>query len=56
VRLGPGVTVGMRALIADHREVGDEAVVAAGAAVVRPVGAGTRVQGVPARPFEAIAR
>ena len=56
VRLGTGVTVGMSALIADHLEVGDEAVVAAGAAVVRPVGAGTRVQGVPARPFEAIAR
>lgn len=50
VRLGAGVTVGMGALVADHLEVGAGAVIAAGAAVVRPVAAGVRVQGVPARP------
>ena len=51
VRLGVGVTVGMGALVADHLEVGDGAVIAAGAVVVRPVAAGVRVQGVPARPY-----
>jgi sugar O-acyltransferase (sialic acid O-acetyltransferase NeuD family) len=51
VRLGEGATVGMGALVADHLEVGAGAVVAAGAAVVRPVAAGARVQGVPARPY-----
>ena len=51
VRLGAGVTVGMGALVADHLVVGAGAVIAAGAAVVRSVGAGVRVQGVPARPY-----
>jgi UDP-perosamine 4-acetyltransferase len=51
VRLGAGATVGMGALVADHVEVGPGALIAAGAAVVRPVAAGTRVQGVPARPY-----
>lgn len=51
VRLGAGTTVGMGALVADHLEVGAGAMIAAGAAVVRPVGAGVRVQGVPARPY-----
>ncbi len=46
-----GATVGMGALVADHLEVGAGAVLAAGAAVVRSVGAGVRVQGVPARPY-----
>jgi serine acetyltransferase len=41
----------MGALVADHIEVGARAVVAAGAVVVRAVGEGVRVQGVPARPF-----
>jgi UDP-perosamine 4-acetyltransferase len=52
VRLGAGATVRMGALVADHLEVGAGAVIAAGAVVVRPVGAGVRVQGVPARPYE----
>jgi acetyltransferase EpsM len=51
VRLGAGATVGMGALVADHLEVGAGAVVAAGAVVVRSVGAGVRVQGVPARAY-----
>lgn len=53
VRIGAGAVVGMGAIVADHLEVGAGAVVGAGAAVVRPVDAGVRVQGVPARPFEA---
>jgi acetyltransferase EpsM len=53
VRVGVGATVGMGALVADHLEVGEGAMIAAGAAVVRPVGAGVRVQGVPARPYGA---
>jgi sugar O-acyltransferase (sialic acid O-acetyltransferase NeuD family) len=53
VRLGAGVTVGMGALVVDHLEVGAGAVIAAGAVVVRSVGAGERVQGVPARPYRA---
>ena len=53
VRLGVGATVGMGALVADHLDVGAGAVIAAGAAVVRPVAAGLRVQGVPARPYAA---
>jgi acetyltransferase EpsM len=51
VRLGAGATVGMGALVADHLDVGEGAVIAAGAVVVRSVGAGVRVQGVPARPY-----
>jgi serine acetyltransferase len=43
----------MGALVADHLEVGAGAVIAARAAVVHPVDAGVRVQGVPARPYAA---
>ena len=53
VRVGAGATLGMGALVADHLEVGAGAVIAAGAVVVHPVGAGERVQGVPARPYRA---
>jgi sugar O-acyltransferase (sialic acid O-acetyltransferase NeuD family) len=53
VRLGEGVTVGMSAAIVDGVEVGTRAVVAAGAVVLRDVPADTRVQGVPARVFQA---
>ena len=45
------VTVGMSAAVIDHIRVGQGAVVAAGAVVVRDVPAQTRVQGVPARVF-----
>jgi acetyltransferase EpsM len=45
------VTVGMSAAVIDHIRVGQSAVVAAGAVVVRDVAAQTRVQGVPARVF-----
>jgi acetyltransferase-like isoleucine patch superfamily enzyme len=45
------VTIGMSAAVIDHITVGEGAVVAAGAVVVRDVPALTRVQGVPARVF-----
>jgi sugar O-acyltransferase (sialic acid O-acetyltransferase NeuD family) len=45
------VTIGMSAAVIDHVRVGQGAVVAAGAVVVRDVPAQTRVQGVPARVF-----
>jgi sugar O-acyltransferase (sialic acid O-acetyltransferase NeuD family) len=48
-RIGRGATIGLGGVVADHVDVGVGAVVAAGAVVVRPVAAGQRVQGVPAR-------
>jgi sugar O-acyltransferase (sialic acid O-acetyltransferase NeuD family) len=56
VRVGAGAVIGIGALVVDHMEVGAGALVAAGAVVVRPVAHGVRVQGVPARPFEPVAR
>ncbi len=53
VHVGTGAAIGMGALVVNGLEVGAGAVVAAGAAVVRDVDTGTRVQGVPARPYEA---
>jgi sugar O-acyltransferase (sialic acid O-acetyltransferase NeuD family) len=53
VRLGSDLRVGMAAAIADHVTVGDRATVAAGAMVLRDVPSASRVQGVPARVFEA---
>jgi sugar O-acyltransferase (sialic acid O-acetyltransferase NeuD family) len=52
VRVGRGAAIGLGALVANTRQVGAGAVVAAGAAVVRDVAADTRVQGVPARPYD----
>ena len=43
----------MGAVVTDHVSIGERALVSAGAVVVRDVPAKTRVQGVPARPFEA---
>jgi sugar O-acyltransferase (sialic acid O-acetyltransferase NeuD family) len=51
-RVGRGAAIGMSALVGNTRHVGAGAVVAAGAAVVRDVAADTRVQGVPARPYD----
>jgi acetyltransferase-like isoleucine patch superfamily enzyme len=53
VEFGADATVGMAAAVIDHVSVGDGAVVAAGAVVVRDVPTLTRVQGVPARAFVA---
>ena len=52
VDVGPDAMIAMGAIVADHVSIGERAVVAAGAVVVRDVPAHTRVQGVPARPFE----
>lgn len=52
-RLGRGCYVGLGARVRDHVTVGDEALVAMGAAVVADVPAGARVGGVPARPLRA---
>jgi sugar O-acyltransferase (sialic acid O-acetyltransferase NeuD family) len=49
--LGDDTTVGMGAVVVDHTQVGAGATVAAGAVVLRDVAGGTRVQGVPARPY-----
>lgn len=45
------VVLGMGAIVLNGIEVGAQALVAAGAVVVRPVEPATRVQGVPARVF-----
>jgi sugar O-acyltransferase (sialic acid O-acetyltransferase NeuD family) len=49
--VGEGATIGMGAIVSNGITVGAGAVVAAGSVVVRPVGAETRVQGVPARVY-----
>jgi sugar O-acyltransferase (sialic acid O-acetyltransferase NeuD family) len=49
--LGDGATVGMGAVIVNGTKIGADAIVAAGAVVLRDVGAGSRVQGVPAREY-----
>jgi acetyltransferase EpsM len=51
VRLHDGTTVGMGAVIVNGTLIGSDATVAAGAVVLREVGAGSRVQGVPAREY-----
>jgi sugar O-acyltransferase (sialic acid O-acetyltransferase NeuD family) len=51
--VGRGAFLGLGCLVSDHVRVGAGAVVAAGAVVVRDVPPGLRVQGVPARAFEA---
>jgi len=48
--LGDHALVARGALVGHHVAVGAGAVVAAGAVVVRPVAAGVRVMGIPARP------
>jgi len=53
VEVGADATIAMGAVVTDHVSIGERALVAAGAVVVRDVPATTRVQGVPARPFEA---
>lgn len=54
--VGDGVAIGMGAVVVNGRRVGAGATIAAGSVVVRDVDPGTRVQGVPARPFTADAR
>ena len=47
-RIGRGVTVGIGATLVERLVIGDDAIVAAGAAVLRDVPAGALVAGVPA--------
>lgn len=49
--VGDGAFIGMGAVVTPGVAVGSGAVVAAAALVLRDVGAGERVQGVPARPY-----
>jgi UDP-perosamine 4-acetyltransferase len=49
--VGEGAMIGMGAIVSNGITIGSGAVVAAGSVVVRPVGAETRVQGVPARVY-----
>lgn len=51
VRVGTGAYLGVGCVVRDHLTIGAGAVVAAGAAVVKPVDAGARVAGVPAKPL-----
>lgn len=51
--IGDGSVVGMGAVVVNGRRVGEGATIAAGSVVVRDIDPGTRVQGVPARPFVA---
>jgi sugar O-acyltransferase (sialic acid O-acetyltransferase NeuD family) len=51
VKLDDGVTVGMGSVIVNGVKIGTDATVAAGAVVLTDVGAGSRVQGVPAREY-----
>lgn len=50
-QVGKRAFVGGGAALLPGVEIGDDAIVAAGSVVTRHVTAGTRVQGVPARPF-----
>lgn len=54
--LGKNVWVGANATILQGVEIGDNAVVAAGAVVTRNVPADTVVAGVPAKPLKTIAK
>jgi UDP-perosamine 4-acetyltransferase len=51
VTVGEGAHVGIGAIVIEGIRIGDGALVAAGAVVVRDVGEGERVAGVPARPL-----
>jgi acetyltransferase EpsM len=51
VRVGHDALLGMGALVRDHLTVGAESVVAMGAVVVSDVPTGSKVRGVPARPY-----
>jgi sugar O-acyltransferase (sialic acid O-acetyltransferase NeuD family) len=51
VTIGDGVHLGIGAVIVEGLRIGDGAFVAAGAVVVADVPAGTRVAGVPAKPW-----
>lgn len=53
VRLGAGCTIGIGASVIQGRTIGRDAVVGAGAAVVRDVAPGTTVVGIPAKPIGA---
>lgn len=55
IRIGNNVFIGNNAIILPGVDIGDDAIIAAGAVVSKPVASGTIVAGVPAKPVGTVA-